>query len=390
MATTTIYLHGPALNDSTQHHLVPDAVVRGNMLFTGGVAGFDAEGRLPETHEDQAALVYDRVGAILDAAGFSWQEIGHWFIWAPDRHSRIGPINPHWERRFPDIRSRPAGHALARQLDPGVHYRIELIGVKNAQRRSYEINDRVYHTGGTDTPGFMPFGTTMGEIMFTGPTYGMYAATRKMGETPYKQAELCFESNQALYDMSGFALDNMAQMFVWYHDPESREAAIKFSEATFPNKRDRPAIHCIYSQLPYWADPEVQGQFLIQYDIIGVRGQRRQVIELPGVTTMDNMPAAVATGDLCFTSAILGGQGTLEQQTRTAFGNAISAVEAAGFTKTDIAHAYVWYADHAARDTVDKVWSELFPRAEDRPTRHCVVAGLPQGSLIAVALTATR
>lgn len=226
--------------------------------------------------------------------------------------------------------------------------------------------------------------------MFTGPTYGMYPATRKMGETPYKQAELCFESNQTLYDMSDFTLDNMAQMFVWYHDADSRDAAIKFTEATFPDPRDRPAIHYIYSQLPYWGDPEVQGQFLIQYDIIGVRGQRRRVIDLPGLTAMDNMPAAVATGDLLFTSAILGGAGSLEQQTRTAFRNAVSAVEAANFTPTDVAHIYVWYTDHAARDTVDKVWSELFPRAEDRPTRHCVVAGLPQGSLIAVELTATR
>jgi len=401
MANDTIYLPGPAANDSTQRHLVPDAAVRGDLLFTGGVAGYDPTGRLPETHDEQAALVYERIGSILELAGFSPDEIGHWFIWAPDRHSRIGPINPHWERLFPDIESRPARHALARQLDPGVHYRIEIIAVKNAQRRSYEINDRVYHTGGTATPGFMPFGTAMGDILFTGPTYGMYAATRRMGETAYKQAELCLECNQELFKLTGHSLENMAQMFVWYHDAESREAAKQFTEIMFPDRQDRPAIHYIYSQLPYWPDPEVQGQFLIQYDIIGVRGARRRVINLPGIRPVDGDqgegPAAVVMGNLCFTAVCLGQDprtgelaGSLEQQVRHAFGNALALIETGGFRASDTGHIYVWYQDHGVRETVDRVWAEVFPRMEDRPARHCVVAELPAGALVGVEVTAAR
>lgn len=398
MTRTSIYLPGPDANDRTQRELVPDAAVRGDMLFTGGVAGFDSAGGLPDTNEEQAARIYDRIGAILQQSGFSSDEIGHWFIWAPERHSKIGPVNPHWERWFPKPDDRPARHALARQLDPGMHYRIEIIGVKNAPRRAYEINDRVYHTGGTATPGFMPFGTTMGDVLFTGPTYGMYAATRRVGETPLKQAELCAGSNQELYHLTGHTLDNLAQMFVWYHDDASRAAAIQYTDVMFPDPHDRPAIHYIQSNLPYW--PEVEGQFMIQYDIIGVRNERRKNINLPGFAPMDGsdgrVPAGVAMGNVCFTSVCLGQDrngtlgSSLEDQTAKAFENALAVVEAGGFDRADAGHVYVWYGDHAARETVDRVWANVFPRAEDRPARHCVVANLPPGALAGVEITAAR
>lgn len=400
MARKTIYLPGPGAQDSTQRHLVPDAVVVGDMLFSGGIAGIDpATGRLPETHEEQAALAYERIAAILSEAGFTADQIAHWFIWAPDRHSRIGPVNPHWERWFPNPQSRPARHALSRQLDPGQHYRIEIVGVGTGTRRSYEINSTVYHTGGTAIPGFMPFGATVGDVLFTGPTYGMYAANRKMGETALKQAELCRECNASLFRMSGFTEDNIAQMFVWYHDTGSRDAAVRFTASMYPDPQDRPAVHYLHSTLPYWA--EVDGQFLIQYDMVGVRGAKRRVINVPGVRIADGeggtLPMGVVAGNLCFTSVCLGNDpstgamgGSLEEQTRLAFRNARSVIEAGGFSGADLGHVYVWYTDQASRDTVDNVWAEVFPRPEDRPARHSLVTGLPAGALVGVEATAAR
>jgi 2-iminobutanoate/2-iminopropanoate deaminase len=395
----TIYLAQPGANDSSQRHLVPDAAVRGDMLFTGGVTGFDANGGLEELNEDQAARIYERIQSILDETGFTKEEIGHWFIWAPQRHTMITYVNPYWALWFPNENDRPARHALARQLDPNVHYRIEIIGVKGAKRTAYEINDAVFHTGGSGIKAFMPFGTTNGDIIFTGPTYGMYTATRKMGEDAYKQAELCAVCNQDLYNMTGHTVDNLLQMFVWYHDEESKAAAIRYTDVMFPDPKDRPAIHYIFSPLPFYVN--VQGQFLIQYDIIGVKNERRKVVNPPGVHVMDGeggkLPAGVASSKLCFTSVILGNDpktgvmpASLEEQTENAFNGARAVVEAAGMKAGDIGHVYVWYGDHGARETVDKVWAKQFPRPEDRPARHCVVANLPAHALVGVEVTAAR
>lgn len=412
MTRKSIYLPGPGTSDSAQPHLVPDAAVRGRMLFTCGVAGFNVEGKLPDSNEAQAELIFERIDSILQAADFSREEIGHWFNWAPDRlvglskpGSKIGPINPPWERMFPDIRSRPARHALARALDPGMHYRVEIIGVKNAPRKSYEISEQVFHTGGTEIPGFMPFGTTMGDILFTGPTFGMDSANGFLGDDPYLQAKMCDDRNHDLYRLTGHTLDHVAQMFVWYHDAKSREAAMKYTEVMFPNPSDRPAIHYVYSQLPYLIPLKIynekEGQFLIQYDMILVSGQKRKVINLPNTKPMDgvagSVPSGVAMGDLCFTSVCLGQdprtgelKGSIQDQTRQALRNAQAVVEAAGFDARDIGHVYVWYRSHDLRGDVDKVWAEIYPDPDQRPTRHCVVGDLPADALVGAEITAAR
>ena len=400
MARNAIYLPDLGMSDSTQRHLVPDAVVVGDMLFSGGIAGFDPKtGQLPESNEAQAALVYERIAAVLELSGFSSNEIGHWFVWARDRHTKISAVNPLWEQWFPDIGNRPARHALARQLDPGQHYRIEVIGAKGAHRQSHEVHPNIFHTGGTSTKAFIPFGTTAGDYLFTGPTYGMYPSNRKMGETRYRQAELCHENNMLLYSMTGFTPENLAQMFVWYHDADSKTAAVQFTAALFPDPQDRPAVHYIYSQLPYWA--AVEAQFLIQYDIIGLRGGKRTVINVPGVQPLDGsgdaVPAGVSMGNLCFSSVCIGQDpktgelaDSLERQTELAFNNARAVVEAGGFSPEDIGHVYVWYPDHSARETVDKVWARVFPKPEDRPARHSLPADLPDGVLVGVEVTAAR
>jgi 2-iminobutanoate/2-iminopropanoate deaminase len=408
MGRTSIYLPGPGA-DSTQPNLVPDAAVRGDFLFTGGVAGYDADGKLSDSPETQAERVYERIAAILKASGFTKDDIGHWFVWSPVRLSNIKAVNPKWAEWFPNQADRPARHALARELDPNMAYRIEIIGVKNVHRKSFEIKGP-YHTGGSGIPHFMPFGATMGDVLFTGPTYGMDVEMTALGQTPLEQAQLCEARNQDLYDLTGHSTDNIAQMFVWFNDDGvSRDAAVKYTDVLFPNKADRPAIHYIDAKLPGGnfisgqlasgrtaTEEEDKGknwQFLIQYDIILAGNAKRRAINVPSVEVMDGasgVPAGIVAGNLAFTSVILGGRGALEAQTEKAFADAVAVIKAGGFDAADIGHAYVWYRDHSARETVDKVFAKQFSDADQRPARHCLSGKLPEGALVGVELTAAR
>lgn len=397
MTRKSIYLPGPACQDSRQHQLVPDAAVRGQFLYTSGIAGYDAAGHLPETNEAQAGEIYRRMMEILQTAGYSTEEIGHLFVWALERHPVIGGkvtkfINPYWEKMFPDIRSRPARHVLGRVLDAGQHYKLEITATKNAKRTSYEINDEVYHTGGSTTKGYMPFGITIGKYLYTGPTYGMTLKGRKMGDTHDEQARLCAVCNDEFYRMAGQSADNLAHMFVWYHDAEGRRAAVDYTEVMFPDRNDRPAIHYLKSHLPFWH--EVNGQFWIQYDNTGVGGERRKPINPPGVRVLDgaggHIPAGVAMGDTLFTSVITG-TGTIEEQAREAFRSARAVVEAGGFEWRDVGHVYVWYDDHACRDVVDKVWAECFPDKTERPARNSILEPeMPAGTSVGIEIRAAR
>ena len=397
MANKSIYLERAAAGNDGEPQLVPDAAVRGDFLFSSGIAGFDVTGQLPESNAEQGALAFERLSQILKLADFSAEEIGHLFVWALERHPVVGGkvtqfINPHWEKMFPLITDRPARHVLGRVLDSGMHYRLEIVAVKNARRKCYEINDIVYHTGGSTTKGYMPFGITIGRYLYTGPTYGMPLDEQKVGDTPARQAELCQTANEVFYRMAGHSRDELAQMFVWYHDRDSKQAAIDHTERMFPAAHDRPAIHYLNSRLPLSIN--FKGQFYIQYDITGVGGERRKALHLPGVSVMDGeqgrLPAGVVMGNTLFSSVLIG-HGSFEEQVREAFGSARTVVEAGGFDWRDVGHVYVWYDDHERRGIVDKVWAEVFPRKDERPARHCVQEPeLPASTLVGVEIRAAR
>ena len=171
-----IYLGEPAGADSTQAGLVPDAAVRGDMLYTGGVSGFDTSGKLPESNEDQAAQIYERIARILDKSGFSSDDIGHWFMWALERH-KDRAVNPHWERWF---KPSSPGTSCASELDRA-YYRMEIINVRRTAHR-LRIT-RTCTTSGTVIPG-SPFRTTM----------GVYLHRRR---TPYGDADPGEDTQQA-------------------------------------------------------------------------------------------------------------------------------------------------------------------------------------------------
>lgn len=397
MAHKSIYLPGCAPVDSTQPGLVPDAAVRGEFLYTSGISGIEASGRLPETNEDQSVEIHRRLAEILKTAGYTQDEVGHYFVWALERHPVVGGkvtkfVNPYWEKMFPDIKSRPARHVLGRVLDPGMHYKLEIIAIKGARRKAYEINDEVYHTGGSTTKGYMPFGATLGKALYTGPTYGMTLKGRKIPETAAEQAKMCEICNDVFYKMAGQSADNLGHMFVWYHEPQAKLAAAAHTEKMFPDPQDRPAVHYLRSRLPYW--DEVKGQFLIQYDNTGIGGERRKVVNPPGVTVLDGeggkLPAGVVLGNTMF-SSVLTGSGSPEQQVRQALQNARSVVGAGGFELRDVGHMYVWYDNHAHREIVDKAWAKMFPEKDERPARHCILEPeMPAGTSVGVEIRAAR
>lgn len=262
-----------------------------------------------------------------------------------------------------------------------------------AKRECIEIPG-VAHTGGR-YPGFIPFGTKIGNLLFSGATFGADPKTGKMGETPERQAELAFQNTYTLLERAGFSTDDVAHMFVWYKDHKYREVVNKPFVEMFPNQNDRPARHAVVADLP--------GDLLIQLEIIALRGAgKRQCIEIPGVAHTGGgppgfIPFGTRIGNLLFSGATFGadpatGQlaDTPERQAELAFRNTRTLLETAGFSTDDVAHMFVWYKDHSYREAVNKYYEEMFPNQNDRPARHAIRADLPGDLLVQVEITAVR
>lgn len=101
---------------------IPNASRVGNLLMTGLVVGRDsAADAMPDTLEDQCALMFRHVRSIVEAAGGTTDDIVKMNVWLRDPGNREA-LNAEWTRMFPDPESRPARHT-----NPEVHERPWLV-----------------------------------------------------------------------------------------------------------------------------------------------------------------------------------------------------------------------------------------------------------------------
>jgi 2-iminobutanoate/2-iminopropanoate deaminase len=98
---------------------IPAACRLGNILMSGIVFGLDpATGKAAPTLEEQCALMFRHIRAIMAEAGGSTDDIVKITVWMSDRSQRAA-VNKEWLDMFPDPATRPARQAMAADLDGG-------------------------------------------------------------------------------------------------------------------------------------------------------------------------------------------------------------------------------------------------------------------------------
>jgi len=96
---------------------IPVASRLGPLLASSIIPPFHPNTRVvPNTIEEQVSNVYDRVGAILDGAGATWDQIVSMTFCVADLAYRNALQTP-WFDHFPDPAARPARHTML--SDPG-------------------------------------------------------------------------------------------------------------------------------------------------------------------------------------------------------------------------------------------------------------------------------
>jgi 2-iminobutanoate/2-iminopropanoate deaminase len=89
---------------------IPVASRVGPLLASSVIAPFTPGTRdVPATVEEQLANIFHHIGAMLDAAGATWDDIVKVDVWLADAADRPA-LEPLWEEHFPDADSRPARH----------------------------------------------------------------------------------------------------------------------------------------------------------------------------------------------------------------------------------------------------------------------------------------
>lgn len=111
---------------------VPVASRLGQMVYSGGIHGFDPElGRTADGFERQCELMFRHVRDTIAAAGGAPEDIIKMTIWMKDRsHESRAIVNPYWVELFPDAESRPTRHAIqTSELGSGMLIQCDFVAV---------------------------------------------------------------------------------------------------------------------------------------------------------------------------------------------------------------------------------------------------------------------
>lgn len=108
---------------------IPAGARVGNVICSSAVSGKDpSTGTLPPGANEQAALAFSNLAAVLRAGGGSMADVVKLTVYARDNTVRDA-VNAAWLRHFPDPADRPARHIVLHDLQHGMLVQLECLAV---------------------------------------------------------------------------------------------------------------------------------------------------------------------------------------------------------------------------------------------------------------------
>jgi enamine deaminase RidA (YjgF/YER057c/UK114 family) len=218
----------------------------------------------------------------------------------------------------------------------------------------------------------IPTGSVIGNRFFSSTIGGVDVATGWMGDSPERQFELAFQNLQDLMERIGGSLDNVGLLTAFVKNHELRGILEQSWHQVFPDADDCPVRKVTVIDLP--------GQDLIQLHAVGVLGERRKLVAVPGIQHRNRkLPLATRLGDMVY-SSVIGGQdpktganchGATAQMTQTLV-NMQALMENTGGSLEDIVHAWVYLKEYDHWDISFTDWVKAFPGKNNLPARKTI------------------
>lgn len=215
-------------------------------------------------------------------------------------------------------------------------------------------------------PGLSPEGSVspdlarVGDLFFTTSVRGVDRATGRMGETPGEQFALAWRNLKALVEGAGLSTGDIGLVTSFISTQDYRPHINPGWLELFPDADNRPARKTTSYVLPPGVGVELQA--------FGVVGQKRQCIEVPGLTHRDPLPNGVRMGDYVFSSVIVPWDLSTsdvvvgeEEQTDQVFDNMRVFMEQAGGGVNDVVLQWIYLNDFAYQPYMVDVYLDAWP-----------------------------
>ena len=120
-------ISGPGITEHPQPF--PPAVRVGNMIFSSGIGGQNAEsGETPEDPQAQITQAFTNMRTIVEKGGGSTGDIGKVVVYLNDRKDR-DMVNAEWTKMFPEESDCPVRHTITSELPGKRVIQMEFIAV---------------------------------------------------------------------------------------------------------------------------------------------------------------------------------------------------------------------------------------------------------------------
>ena len=209
----------------------------------------------------------------------------------------------------------------------------------------------------------------LGGMIYSSSINGADPATGRLSDDATSQTEMAFANLKRLLGQANVGADELGLVSVSIADVSHGRFVTKGWEGLFPNGGNRPAFKINEYELPLGEAVQVQ--------VIGVRGQKRKPIGVPGLSP--EQAFGVRLGDVVFSSPIDGTDPSTgkrsddrKEQIRQSFRNVERFVEQAGGAKADLIHIYLFIRGKDDQQDMLDVWLEEFPVDGDRPARKAI------------------
>ena len=208
----------------------------------------------------------------------------------------------------------------------------------------------------------------VGGLFFTSGVRGVDLATGAMPDDPAEQFLNAWRNLKALVEAAGLSTDDIGIVTNFIDSQDFRPHINTGWLELFPDADNRPARKTTSYPLPLGEGVQLQA--------IGVAGQQRQRIEVPGLTHRDPLPNGVRMGDYVFSSVIVPWDLSTSQpvigedaQTDQCFDNMRVFMEHAGGTVDDIVLQWVYLNDFAYQPYMVDVYLEAWPIGQYQAAR---------------------
>jgi 2-iminobutanoate/2-iminopropanoate deaminase len=205
----------PSIQEVFTDGPIPEAICIDDLFFAPHITpqgGGDFEGQL------HAALT--NMQTILHQAGLTKDSVAHVTVYMPDVNLRPR-LNTVWAEWFPGAADRPPHkYVPVDDLPPGQLVRLQVFGVRNAQRQVLDVPGMAHGDP-------MSMGVRMGDLVFSSRIVGTNTATGTTPPDPHEQARLALDNVRTLLSNAGARPADLTQILAFITDDVDRSALLE-------------------------------------------------------------------------------------------------------------------------------------------------------------------